>query len=72
MIEQIIFIRLMLLVFEASSGLSVLANILDCKVEYLPTFYLGMSLGNNHKALEIWNGTEDKTEKGIGKHNICL
>ncbi|KAG5579590.1 hypothetical protein H5410_050217 [Solanum commersonii] len=36
----------------------------DCKrMENLPTTYLGMPLGNNHKELEIWDGIVEKTEK---------
>ncbi|WMV10716.1 hypothetical protein MTR67_004101 [Solanum verrucosum] len=81
--EQVCFIRIILVIFEAVSGLSVnwrkssmfqvkevanvqcLANILSCKIENLPTTYLGMPLGNNHKELEIWDGIVEKTEKKL-------
>lgn len=38
----------------------------------LPTTYLGMPLGSNHKALEIWDGILEKTEKSSldGRLNI--
>jgi len=76
--EQVCFIRIILVIFEAVSGLSVnwrkssmfqvkevaniqcLANILSCKIENLPTTYLGMPLGNNYKELEIWDGIVEK------------
>jgi len=42
-----------------------MAGILGCSVGKLPTTYLGMPLGNNHKALEIWDSTLEKTEKKL-------
>jgi len=38
---------------------------LGCRIEKLPTVYLGMSLGNNHKELVIWDGIIEKTEKKL-------
>ena len=81
--EQVVFIRMTLVVFEAVSCLSVswrkssifpikevtqlqiLARILECKVEHLPTTYLGMPLRHNHKELEIQDGIIEKTEKKL-------
>lgn len=45
------------------SNIQCLANILSCKIEKLPTTYLGMPLGNTHKELEIWDGVVEKTKK---------
>ena len=45
--------------------LQSLARILGCKVDHLPTTYLGMPLGHNHKELEIWDGIIEKTEKKL-------
>lgn len=79
--KQLNFIRWILNLFEAVSGLKVnwgksrlipfkdvsliqgLANILRCKVEGLPTTYPGMPLGCKHKALDIWDGILEKTER---------
>ena len=76
--EQISYIRVILVLFEAVSGLRVdwgkgslfpvnevqqiqnLANILGCRVDQMPTTYLGMPLGSNHKALDIWDGYPGK------------
>lgn len=81
--EQICYIRMILLVFEATSGLSVnwrksslfpikevvhmeeLAGILGCKIDKLPTVYLGMPLGNKHKELVIWDGIVEKSERKL-------
>ncbi|XP_060210551.1 uncharacterized protein LOC132637488 [Lycium barbarum] len=81
--EQICHLRVILVVFEAYSGLKVnwrkrsifpvkevqqiqvLASILNCKIENLPTVYLGMPLGSMHKAVEIWDGVIEKTEKKL-------
>ena len=84
-VDQIRFIRLILILFESASGLRVnwgksslfqvlvvprvqsLANILGCRTEKLPTTYLGMPLGCKHKALEIWDGILEKTERKLAK-----
>ncbi|WMV51890.1 hypothetical protein MTR67_045275 [Solanum verrucosum] len=64
---------------EACSGLKVnwrkssilpvkevqLENILRCKVEKLPTVHLGMPLGAHHKAITIWDGIIEKTERKL-------
>ena len=44
-----------------------LANILGCRIEKLPTTYLGMPLGYKHKALEIWDGILEKIERKLAK-----
>lgn len=79
-VEQIRYIRMIPVVFEACSGLRVnwrnsslfpikefpniqsLACILACRVENLPTAYLGMPSEHKHKAMEIWKGIIEKTE----------
>ncbi|KAH0634712.1 hypothetical protein KY290_035831 [Solanum tuberosum] len=84
-VDQIRFIRLILILFESASGLRVnwgksslfqvlevpqvqsLANILGCRIEKLPTTYLGMPLGYKHKALEIWDGILEKAERKLAK-----
>nr|AAT40556.2 hypothetical protein SDM1_4t00019 [Solanum demissum] len=81
--EQICYLRVILVVFEACSGLKVnwrkssnfpikevqqiedLASILKCKIEKLPTVYLGMPLGSEHKAEKNWDGIIEKTEKKL-------
>ena len=83
--EQIIYIRVILVLFEAVSRLKVnrgksslfsvnevpqiqqLVNILGCKVDNLPTIYLGMPLDSKHKTMEIWNGILVKTEKKLAR-----
>ncbi|WMV07424.1 hypothetical protein MTR67_000809 [Solanum verrucosum] len=44
-----------------------LAIILGCKVENMPTTYLGMPLGSEHKAEEIWDRILEKTEKRLAR-----
>lgn len=44
-----------------------LAGILGCRVEQLPTTYLGMPLGYKHKEVAIWDGIIEKTEKKLSK-----
>ncbi|WMV54052.1 hypothetical protein MTR67_047437 [Solanum verrucosum] len=81
--KQISYIRVILVLFEAVSGLQVnwgksslfpvnevpqikeMAGTLGCSVGKLPTTSLGMPLGNNHKALEIWDSILEKTEKKL-------
>lgn len=43
--------------------IEVLANILKCKVEDLPTIYSGMPWGSKHKEIKIWDGIIEKSEK---------
>jgi len=45
--------------------IQILADILKCKIEKLPAIYLGMPLGAKHKALCIWDGIIEKTEKKL-------
>ena len=40
-----------------------LADTLGCKVENMPTVYLGIPLGNEHKSIKIWDGIVEKTER---------
>ena len=81
--EQICYLRVMLVIFEACSGLKIywrknnifpvkevqqiqsLAGILRSGIEELPTIYLGMPLGANHKAVNIWDGIIEKTKKRL-------
>lgn len=49
-----------------------LADILGCKVENMPTVYLGMSLGNKHKDIEIWDGIVEKTESSKMEGSIFV
>lgn len=44
-----------------------LASILGCRIDQLPTTYLGMPLGSKHKALEIWDGILERTERRLTK-----
>ena len=81
--EQLCHIRIILVIFEACSGLKVnwrkssifhikevqqiqaLANILKCKIERLPTVYLGLPLGAKHKAVSIWDDVLEKSERRL-------
>ena len=81
--KQLCHIRIILVIFEACSGLQVnwrkssifpikevqqiqaLANILKCKIERLPTVYLGMPLGAKHKAVSIWDDVLRKSERRL-------
>ena len=38
----------------------VLAQELGCKVNLLPTTYLGLPLGTRHKSLAVWDNVEEK------------
>ncbi|WMV47514.1 hypothetical protein MTR67_040899 [Solanum verrucosum] len=51
--------------FKEVPQIQSLATILGCRVEQLPTTYLGMPLGHNHKELEIWDGIIEKIEKKL-------
>lgn len=42
-----------------------LVGTLGCRVDQLPTTYLGVPFGSKHKALEIWDGISVKTEKKL-------
>ncbi|WMV20737.1 hypothetical protein MTR67_014122 [Solanum verrucosum] len=81
--EQICYLRVIRVIFEACSGLKInwrkinifpvkevqqiqsLAHILRCRIKELPTIYLGMPLGANHKAVNLWDGIIEKTEKRL-------
>uniref|UniRef100_A0A0V0I0Y4 Putative ovule protein n=1 Tax=Solanum chacoense TaxID=4108 RepID=A0A0V0I0Y4_SOLCH len=45
--------------------IQLLASSLDCRVENLPTVYVGMPLCSKHKALGIWDVIIETTEKKI-------
>lgn len=45
--------------------MQVLANILGCGIDQMPTVYLGMPLGNKHKDLEICDGIIENPEKKL-------
>ncbi|PHU07254.1 hypothetical protein BC332_23743, partial [Capsicum chinense] len=47
-----------------------LSNILGCRIEHLPTTYLGMSLGYQYKTLEIWGGIIKKTKEKLAKWKV--
>ncbi|KAG5627257.1 hypothetical protein H5410_012475 [Solanum commersonii] len=47
-----------------------LVGILGCRVYQTPTTYLSMPLGNKHKAMEIWNGILQKTEKKLTRWKV--
>ncbi|XP_049391971.1 uncharacterized protein LOC125856458 [Solanum stenotomum] len=81
--EQICYLRVILVIFEACSRLKInwrksnifpvkevqqiqpLADILRCRIEDLPIIYLGMPLNANHKAVNIWDGIIEKSQKRL-------
>ena len=78
--EQLLHIRMVLIFFEAITGLEVnvgkseivpvgnldaLARILCCKVGCLPMSYLGMHLGAHYKNSSIWNPIIERMEKKL-------
>lgn len=45
-----------------------LVSILGCRIDHdLPTTYLGMPSGNEHKELKIWDRIMEKIEKKLPK-----
>ena len=46
-------------------NLEVLALEVGCKVGRLPTSYLGLPLGANHKSVAIWDGVEERFRKRL-------
>ena len=46
-------------------NVQILAEILDCKVGYLPMSYLGMLLGASHNSPSIWNIILEKIEQKL-------
>ena len=81
--EQILHVRMLLLCFQAVTGLkvnalknemvpigevpnvSILAEILGCRVGSLPMTYLGMPLGASHQSPTIWNPILEKFERKL-------
>lgn len=72
--EQVCFIRVILVFFQAVSGLCVnwrksnmfqVKEFINIQIENFPTYYLEMPLGYNHKEAEIWDGIVEKTEKKL-------
>ena len=50
-----------------------LASELGCGVGSLPTSYLGLPLGANHKALGVWDSVEERFQKRLlGRFSIGL
>ena len=47
------------------SNAKVLANELGCKMDNLPTTYLGLPLGAHCKSLTIWDGVEEHFRKKL-------
>ncbi|RVX11584.1 LINE-1 retrotransposable element ORF2 protein [Vitis vinifera] len=48
-------------------NLELLAHKVGCKVGRLPTSYLGISLGANHKSVAVWDGVEERFRKRLAK-----
>ncbi|RVX10737.1 Transposon TX1 uncharacterized 149 kDa protein [Vitis vinifera] len=46
-------------------NLEVLALEVGCKVGKLPTSYLGIPLGANHKSVAVWDGVEERFRKRL-------
>ncbi|RVX18032.1 putative ribonuclease H protein [Vitis vinifera] len=46
-------------------NLEVLALEVGCKVGRLPTSYLGIPLGANHKSVAVWDGVEERFRKRL-------
>ena len=42
-----------------------LAAELGCRVESLPSTYLGLSLGASHKSMAVWNGIKERMRKRL-------
>ena len=47
-----------------------LASKLGCGVGSLPTSYLGLPLGANHKALGVWDSVEERFRKRLASWKI--
>ena len=81
--EQILHVRMLLLCFQAVTGLkvnalknemvpigevpnvSILAEILGCRVGSLLMTYLGMPLGASHQSPTVWNPILEKFERKL-------
>ncbi|RVW35452.1 putative ribonuclease H protein [Vitis vinifera] len=48
-------------------NLELLAHEVGCKVGRLPTSYLGIPLGANHKSMAVWDGVEERFRKRLAK-----
>ncbi|RVW15964.1 putative ribonuclease H protein [Vitis vinifera] len=48
-------------------NLELLALEVGCKVGRLPTSYLGIPLGVNHKSVAVWDGVEERFRKRLAK-----
>ncbi|KAL6327375.1 hypothetical protein AAG906_018977 [Vitis piasezkii] len=48
-------------------NLELLALEVGCKVGRLPTSYLGIPLGANHKSVAVWDGVEERFRKRLAK-----
>ncbi|RVW42952.1 hypothetical protein CK203_076318 [Vitis vinifera] len=48
-------------------NLELLAHEVGCKVGRLPTSYLGIPLGANHKSVAVWDGVEERFRKRLAK-----
>ena len=46
-------------------NVEMLALELGCKVEALPSTYLGLPLGAPHKAVAVWDGVEERIRKRL-------
>jgi hypothetical protein len=46
-----------------------LAQLLGCRVAFLPMTYLGLPLGASYKAVSIWNGVIEKMERRLAGWN---
>lgn len=49
-----------------------MADILGCRIDQMPTVYLGMPLGNKYKVLEIWDGIIEKLGKKVSYVEISI
>ena len=47
------------------SNLAEMASELGCKIESLPTSYLGLPLGAKHKAIGVWDSIEERYRKRL-------
>ncbi|XP_070036020.1 uncharacterized protein [Nicotiana tomentosiformis] len=45
----------------------VLAGILGCEIDCLPTAYLGLSLGSRNKVMEVWSGVVERVERRLAR-----
>ena len=54
-------------------NLSVLGDIMHCRIASLPMTYLGMLLGSSFKLKDIWNSILEKMERRLaGWKNLYL